>query len=132
MTKGQRMDLYLFQNCCFFLKQWSHQCVEQRIVSRLLSIGVAKIQTLYFRKREVDMFLPRVQFLFGDNIGFHPGSRLPIECFGLGCEHDWFCSVTECLTMDVSCDFQLVYSFSCTMLMQFLSYFCLLGSGYFK
>ena len=50
-------------------------------------------------KRVVVMFPPqkskdptKFEFPEGDNFGFHPGSGLPTECFGLGCEHDLFCS----------------------------------------
>ena len=30
--------------------------------------------------------------LYGDNLGFYPGSGLPTECFGLGCKRDLFSS----------------------------------------
>ena len=59
--------------------------------------------------------------LYGDNFEFHPGSGLPIKCFGLGFKCDLvtcFVLAIECLTMNVAHDFELVCSFPCIMLMQ--------------
>ena len=65
LTKGQRIGTYLYSfKVIVFLPQAKvppRFGAESSAFTRLLSTGVSNSQTLYFRNREVDMFLPQTK-----------------------------------------------------------------------
>ena len=65
LTKGQRVEtyLYFFKDIVFLhqTKVLSRFRSENCALSRLLSTGLANIQTLYFKNRQVNMFLAQTK-----------------------------------------------------------------------